>query len=71
MYKRLKVESVIAVPYMNCGTGLVVVRNPKRFKNNYLALNLMSYIITNEINKESNNDTVDKVCKHTSYDRHK
>ena len=50
MYKRLKVESVIAVPYRNNGSGLLVVRNPKRFKTNYVALNIMSYIITSELN---------------------
>lgn len=49
MYKRLKVESVLAVPYRNNGSGLLVVRNPKRFKNNYIALNIMSYIITSEL----------------------
>lgn len=49
MYKRLKVESVIAVPYRNNGAGLLVVRNPKRFKTNYVALNIMSYIITTEL----------------------
>ena len=48
MYKRLKVESAIAVPYRNNGAGLLVVRNPKRFKTNYVALNIMSYIITTE-----------------------
>lgn len=50
MYKRLKVESVLAVPYRNNGSGLLVVRNPKRFKTNYVALNIMSYIITSELN---------------------
>ena len=49
MYKRLKVESAIAVPYRNNGAGLLVVRNPKRFKTNYVALNIMSYIITTEL----------------------
>lgn len=49
MYKRLKVESVLAVPYRNNGEGLLVVRNPKRFKDNYIALNIMSYIITSEL----------------------
>lgn len=49
MYKRLHVESVLAVPYRNHGSGLLVVRNPKRFKNNYIALNIMSYIITSEL----------------------
>ena len=68
MYKRLKVESVIAVPYMNCGTGLVVVRNPKRFKNNYLALNLMSYIITNEIISKQRRE---KMESHTLQDEPK
>lgn len=50
MYKRLKVESVLAVPYRNNGSGLLVVRNPKRFKSNYVALNIMSYIVTSELN---------------------
>lgn len=49
MYKRLKVHSVLAVPYRNCGSGLMVVRNPKYFTDNYVALNVMSYIATNEI----------------------
>ena len=49
MYKRLKVQSVLAVPYRNCGSGLMVVRNPKRFGDNYVALNIMAYIATNEI----------------------
>jgi len=49
MYKRLHVQSVLAVPYSNNGEGLLVVRNPKKFKTNYVALNIMSYIITNEL----------------------
>lgn len=49
MYKRLKTKSVLAVPYRNCGSGLLVIRNPKRFKDNYIALNIFSYIITNEL----------------------
>lgn len=68
MYKRLKVESVLGVPYMNCGTGLVVVRNPKRFKTNYHALNLMSYIITNEIISKQRRE---KMVRHTLKDEPK
>ena len=49
MYKRLGVESVLGVPYRNVSDGLMVVRNPKRFKRCYEALNIMSYIVTNEI----------------------
>lgn len=49
MYKRLQVHSVLAVPYRNCGSGLMVVRNPKIFDDNYVALNIMAYIATNEI----------------------
>ena len=49
MYKRLKVKSVLGVPYRNCSSGLLVVRNPKRLKTNYEILNLMSYIVTNEL----------------------
>ena len=49
MYKRLKVHSVLAVPYRNCGSGLMVVRNPEVFTDNYVALNIMAYIATNEI----------------------
>jgi len=49
MYKRLKVKSVLAVPYRNCGSGLMVVRNPKHFTDNYVALNIMAYIATNEL----------------------
>lgn len=49
MYNRLEVESVLGVPYRNCSSGLMVVRNPKRFKNNYAVLNIMSYLVTSEI----------------------
>jgi len=49
MYKRLHVQSVLGVPYRNCGSGLMVVRNPKRFKNCYTGLNIIAYIVTNEI----------------------
>ena len=49
MYKRLKVKSVLGVPYRNCSSGLMVVRNPKQFKDNFIVLNIMSYIVTNEI----------------------
>ena len=49
MYKRLKVKSVLGVPYRNCSSGLMVVRNPKNFGDNYVALNIMSYIATNEL----------------------
>ena len=49
MYKRLNVQSVLAVPYRNCSCGLMVVRNPKRFKTCYEALNILSYIVTNEL----------------------
>lgn len=49
MYKRLEVESVIGVPYRNVNKGLMVVKNPKRFKTEAMALNVMSYIATAEI----------------------
>ena len=49
MYKRLHVQSVLGVPYKNCGSGLMVVRNPKRFKSCYTALDIIAYIVTNEI----------------------
>lgn len=49
MYKRLEVDSVIGVPYRNFHKGLMVVKNPKRFKTETYALNIMSYIVTNEI----------------------
>ena len=41
MYKRLKVKSVLGVPYRNCSSGLMVVRNPKQFKDNFIVLNIM------------------------------
>lgn len=49
MYKRLEVKSVIGVPYRNMNMGLMVVKNPKRFKSEALALNVMSYITTMEV----------------------
>lgn len=49
MYKRFRVQSVLGVPYRNCGSGLMVVRNPKRFKRCHEALNILAYVITNEI----------------------
>ncbi|MCF0127096.1 MAG: hypothetical protein HUJ70_00930, partial [Pseudobutyrivibrio sp.] len=48
LYKRFNAVSVLAVPYRNCSSGFMVVRNPKRFKDCYEALNIMSYIATNE-----------------------
>lgn len=48
LYKRLDTVSVLAVPYRNCNSGFMVVRNPKRFKDNYVALNIMAYVTTNE-----------------------
>ncbi len=49
MYKRLNVQSVLGVPYRNCGSGLMVVRNPKKFKDCYETLNIISYIVTTEL----------------------
>ena len=48
-YKLFNVQSVIGVPYHNCNTGVLVVKNPRRFKENYKALNVMAYILTTEI----------------------
>lgn len=60
MYKRLKVQSVLGVPYRNCNSGLMVVRNPKKFKTNYLALNIMSYIVTNEIIAQQRRESIER-----------
>ena len=49
LYKRLRTQSILAVPYRNCNSGFLVVRNPKRFKDFYEALNVMAYIVTNEV----------------------
>lgn len=57
MYKRLEVNSVIGVPYKNIQMRLIVVKNPKRFKSEALALNVMSYISTMEtiaVNRRKN-----------------
>ncbi len=58
MYKRLHVQSVLGVPYRNCGSGLMVVRNPKRFKNCYTGLNIIAYIVTNEIIAKQRRDNI-------------
>ena len=58
MYKRLHVQSVLGVPYRNCGSGLMVVRNPKRFKSCYTALNIIAYIVTNEIIAKQRRDNI-------------
>lgn len=58
MYKRLHVQSVLGVPYRNCGSGLMVVRNPRRFKACYEALNVIAYIVTNEIIAKQRRDNI-------------
>jgi len=58
MYKRLHVQSVLGVPYRNCGSGLMVVRNPKRFKDCHEALNVIAYIVTNEIIAKQRRDNI-------------
>lgn len=58
MYKRLHVQSVLGVPYRNCGSGLMVVRNPKRFKSCYTALNIIADIVTNEIIAKQRRDNI-------------
>ena len=58
MYKRLHVQSVLGVPYRNCGSGLMVVRNPRRFKGCYEALNVIAYIVTNEIIAKQRRDNI-------------
>lgn len=58
MYKRLHVQSVLGVPYRNCGSGLMVVRNPRRFKDCYEALNVIAYIVTNEIIAKQRRDNI-------------
>lgn len=58
MYKRLHAQSVLGVPYRNCGSGLMVVRNPKRFKDCYEALNVIAYIVTNEIIAKQRRDNI-------------
>ena len=58
MYKRLHVQSVLGVPYRNCGSGLMVVRNPKRLKTCYQALNVIAYIVTNEIIAKQRRDNI-------------
>lgn len=58
MYKRLHVQSVLGVPYRNCGSGLMVVRNPKRFKSCYTGLNIIAYIVTNEIIAKQRRDNI-------------
>ena len=58
MYKRLHVHSVLGVPYRNCGSGLMVVRNPRRFKDCYEALNVIAYIVTNEIIAKQRRDNI-------------
>lgn len=58
MYKRLHVQSVLGLPYRNCGSGLLVVRNPRRFKDCYEALNVIAYIVTNEIIAKQRRDNI-------------
>lgn len=58
LYKRLHVDSVLAVPYRNCGSGLMVVRNPKCFKDSFEFLNVFAYIITNEIIAKQRRDNI-------------
>ena len=58
MYKRLHVQAVLGVPYRNCGSGLMVVRNPKRFKSCYTGLNIIAYIVTNEIIAKQRRDNI-------------
>lgn len=68
MYKRLRVQSILGVPYRNCGSGLLVVRNPHRFKTGYEALNIMSYIVTNEIIEKRRRDNICRKRENTSPD---
>lgn len=65
LYKRLKVHSILAVPYRNCNSGFLVVRNPKVFKDFYEALNVMAYIVTNEVIAKQRRDNV---LRHTVAD---
>ena len=65
LYKRLRAQSILAVPYRNCNSGFLVVRNPKRFKDFYEALNVMAYIVTNEVTAKQRRDNV---LRHTAAD---
>jgi len=48
-YRRLKVRSVIAVPYYRGSTGFLVVRNPRRYMDYFAFMVQMSYVISSEI----------------------
>lgn len=65
LYKRLQTQSLLAVPYRNCRSGFLVVRNPKVFKDFYEALNVMAYIVTNEVIAKQRRDNV---LRHTASD---
>lgn len=65
LYKRLQTQSILAVPYRNCRSGFLVVRNPQRFKDFYEALNVMAYIVTNEVIAKQRRDNV---LRHTASD---
>ena len=74
LYKRLDVEAVLAVPYRNNGSGLMVVRNPQKFKTNYEMLNVMCYVLTSELisiqrRKNISRKTVDYAPKTYIYPR--
>ena len=51
MYRRLQVENVIGVPYYKYSKGFVVVKNPKRYKNQTVLLYFLTYVLMVELNE--------------------
>lgn len=50
-YKRLEVKAVIGAPYMKRSLGFVAVKNPKRYKDRWEYLQMLSYVVVAEVNE--------------------
>ena len=51
MYRRLRVENVIGVPYYKYSKGFVVVKNPGCYKNQTALLYFLTYVLMAELNE--------------------
>lgn len=52
VYKRLRAQSLIAVPFWKRPTGFLLVRNPKRYINHSSLLQIMAFVAVSSVNEK-------------------
>ena len=53
VYKRLKVKSVLAVPFKPRPIGFLIVRNPQRYENRSSMLFMLGYVAVTSVNEKT------------------